>query len=75
MLLNSDVSGPAGGLVGTRSSSEAPSLERAVAQLAGSCLPRLPTPDHQRDPLFTHLFSPNPSFLNFLALEKSSSNK
>lgn len=49
--LSSDPSGPAGGLVGTRSFSEASSLEQALAPHAGKCLPRLPTPDHQGDPL------------------------
>lgn len=41
--------------MGTRSSSEATSLEQSRAPHAGNCLLRWPTPDHQWDPVSTQI--------------------
>lgn len=41
----------------SRSSSEASSLEQAMAS-AWDCSPRSPTPDHHSGPSVTHLLSP-----------------
>lgn len=55
---SSDLSGPTGGLLGTRSSSKVSSSEQAMAPLAGSGSPRPPTPDPQWDPLFAPSSAP-----------------